>query len=162
MPKITPCLWFDGNGEQAAEFYVSVFKNSKILSTSRYTQEGNETHHQPAKSVMTVEFELDGQKYIALNAGPMFKFNEAISFQVDCKTQEEVDYYWEKLSANGGNTSRCGWLKDQFGVSWQVVPSIMPQLMVGPDTEKVSRVVAAVMKMMKLDIAALQKAANGE
>ncbi len=130
MPKIqriAPCLWFDDQGEDAAEYYVSIFKNSRIGTIGRYGEAGQEIHGRPPGSVMIVEFELDGQKFTALNGGPLFKFSEAISFQISCETQEEVDYYWEKLTAGGDeNAQQCGWLKDKFGLSWQVVPTIVP------------------------------------
>ena len=161
--KIAPCLWFDGQAEEAAKFYTGIFKNSKILSTSRFGEAGKDIHQQPVGKVMAVEFELDGQVFTGLNGGPMFKFTEAISFQVSCDTQEEVDYYWDKLRAGGDkNAQQCGWLKDQFGVSWQIVPTILQQLMVGgPGSEKTQRAMAAMMKMKKLDIAELKRAYDG-
>jgi predicted 3-demethylubiquinone-9 3-methyltransferase (glyoxalase superfamily) len=153
MPKITPFLWFDTQAEEAAEFYVSIFKNSKIVKTAPYGEAGPG----PAGSVMTVAFELDGQPFIALNAGPQFKFSEAISFSVDCKTQGEVDEYWEKLSA-GGEEGPCGWLKDRYGLSWQVNPHILGEMLSDPDPAKAKRVMGAMLKMKKIDIAALEEA----
>src|SRR5262245_21480115 len=126
VKKIAPCLWFDDQAEEAANFYTSIFKNSKIINISRYGKEGFEIHGRPAGSVMTVAFELDGQKFTALNGGPVFKFNEAVSFQVSCQSQEEVDYFWGKLSEGGDkNAQQCGWLKDKYGVSWQIVPTVL-------------------------------------
>ena len=151
--KITPFLWFDGNAEDAAKFYVSVFKNAKIVTTARYGEAGPG----PKGSVMTVVFELDGARFIGLNGGPQFKFTEAVSFMIDCKTQEEVDYYWEKLSA-GGQQQPCGWLKDRFGLSWQVVPAALGEMMSDRDPAKSRRVMEAMLKMNKLDIAALRRA----
>ena len=153
--KITTFLWFNNNAEEAVNFYVSVFKNAKILQTVRYGEVGPG----PKGTVMTIDFELDGQRCMALNGGPEFKFTEAISLMVNCETQEEIDYYWEKLS-EGGQKVECGWLKDKFGLSWQVAPAILPQLFSG-DSERVDRVMAAVMKMKKLDLEELKKAAEG-
>lgn len=154
---IVPCLWFDKEAEQAAKFYTSIFSNSKIDNISYYTNEGKEIHGQQAGSVLTVEFQINGQKFTALNGGPIFKFNEAVSFQIFCETQEEIDYYWEKLT-DGGEESQCGWLKDKFGVSWQVVPSILPQLITNPAiAEKVTK---AFMQMQKFDIKTLIEAAK--
>src|SRR6185503_1285793 len=127
--KITPCLWFDKEAEDAAKFYTSIFKNSRIKSVSRYGKEGFETHGMKAGTVMTVEFELDGQSFVGLNGGPLFKFTEAVSFQVPCETQEEIDYFWSKLTAGGGSEGPCGWLKDKYGLSWQVIPTILPQML---------------------------------
>jgi predicted 3-demethylubiquinone-9 3-methyltransferase (glyoxalase superfamily) len=155
MPKITPFLWFDTQAEEAAKFYASVFPNSKILKTARYGEAGPG----PKASVMTVEFELDGQRMIALNGGPQFKFTEAISLSVDCRDQKEVDYYWSKLS-QGGRESMCGWLKDRYGLSWQVNPAILGELLSGPDAKKAKRVMEAMLKMKKIDIAALKAAAE--
>ena len=155
MQKITPFLWFDTQAEEAAKFYASIFPNSKILKTARYGEAGPG----PKGSVMTVEFELDGQRMIALNGGPHFKFTEAISLSVDCKDQKEVDHYWTKLS-QGGQESQCGWLKDRYGLSWQVNPAILGQLLAGPDAKKAKRVMEAMLKMKKLDIAALKAAAE--
>ena len=156
MPKITPFLWFDNQAEEAANFYVSIFKNSKIVNVSRYGEAGPG----PKGSAMTVVFQLDGQEFIALNGGPHFKFTEAISFSVDCKTQQEVDEYWEKLSA-GGKPGQCAWLKDKYGLSWQIVPSILGQLLGDKDPQKSKRAMEAMLKMTKLDIAALQRAYEG-
>ena len=156
MQKITPFLWFDNNAEEAANFYVSIFKNSRLLKVARYSDAGPG----PKGTVMTVEFELDGQEFVALNAGPTFKFTEAISFVVNCETQEEVDYYWEHLS-EGGEKSHCGWLKDKFGLSWQVTPTILGKLMADKDQQKASRVMQAMLKMDKLDIEPLQHAYEG-
>ena len=158
--KINPCLWFDTEAEEAAKFYCSVFKNSRISKVSRYVNEGQEIHGKPAGSVMAVEFELDGQKFAALNGGPQFKFDEAISFQVHCKDQAEVDYFWDKLSA-GSKEVACGWLKDRFGLSWQVVPGVLYDMLMDPDQEKVKRVTKAFLRMKKFDIAALKRAFDG-
>ena len=155
MQKITPFLWFDNNAEEAIKFYTTVFKDSKIKQTSRFGEGGPGADGK----FMTGTFELNGQEFMALNAGPAFKFTEAISFFVSCKTQEEVDYYWEKLS-EGGEKSRCGWLKDKFGLSWQIVPTILGELMHGPDPAKLKKVVDAMMKMDKLDIEKLKQAAT--
>jgi predicted 3-demethylubiquinone-9 3-methyltransferase (glyoxalase superfamily) len=151
MNKITPFLWFDYQAEEAMNFYVSVFKNSKAGQVSRG----------PDGKVFTVTFNLDGQEFMALNAGPQFKFNEAISFFVDCKTQEEVDYYWTTLSTDGGEESMCGWVKDKFGLWWQIVPSVLGELMNDPDPEKAQRVTQAMLKMRKIDIAGLRQAYDG-
>ena len=158
--KITPCLWFDTQAEAAANFYVSVFKNAKIESVSRYTDVGQEIHGKVAGSVMVVAFEIEGQRFVALNGGPRFTFDEAISFQVHCETQDEIDYYWASLSA-GGSESMCGWLKDKFGLSWQVVPSVLPDMLMDPDPEKVQRVTHTFLQMTKFDIAALHRAYAG-
>jgi predicted 3-demethylubiquinone-9 3-methyltransferase (glyoxalase superfamily) len=155
---IAPCLWFDGKAEEAAKFYVGIFPNSKILQISHYPSEGQDVHHQPAGRVMTVELELDGHHFTALNAGPEFKFSEAISFQIFCETQKEIDSYWEKLSAGGDpQAQQCGWVKDRFGVSWQIVPTIIREQMAG-DPKKYARAFKAMLSMKKLDIAALRKA----
>jgi predicted 3-demethylubiquinone-9 3-methyltransferase (glyoxalase superfamily) len=159
MQKITPCLWFDKNAKEAVKFYTSIFKNSKILNISRYTEAGYEVHHMAAGTVLTVEFELNGQTFTALNGGPVFKFNEAISFQVSCASQQEVDYYWEKLSEGGDRSAQqCGWLKDKFGVSWQVVPKILGELL--KDGKKADKVMQALLQMKKLDVKRLQEAAG--
>lgn len=147
--QITPCLWFDSRGEEAANFYVSIFPNSSIGAISRYGKEGFEFHGKPEGTAMTIDFKLNGQDYTALNAGPQFKFSEAVSFQVFCETQEDIDYYWSKLT-EGGEESQCGWLKDKFGFSWQIVPDILPKLMTDP--AKAGRVTAAFLKMKKFDI----------
>jgi predicted 3-demethylubiquinone-9 3-methyltransferase (glyoxalase superfamily) len=160
MQKITPHLWFDKEAEEAANFYVSIFKNSKIVNVSRYGEAGQEVHGQAPGTAMTVEFELNGQRFLALNAGPVFKFNEAISFLIDCEDQAEVDYYWEKLSAVP-ESEQCGWLKDKYGLSWQVVPRQLSELLAGADREAADRTMAALLKMKKLDIAALKQAAQG-
>lgn len=157
MSKITPFLWFDNNAEEAVQLYTSIFKNSRILQTSRYGEAGPG----PRGSVMTIRFELNGQEFMALNGGPHFKFNEAISFVVNCETQKEVDDYWEKLTGGGGKEVQCGWLKDKYGLSWQIVPAILGQLISDKDPEKAKRVTQAMMKMVKLDIEALKKAHQG-
>ena len=156
--RITPFLWYDTQAEEAANFYVSVFKNSKVLSVVRYGDVGPG----PKGSVMTVEFELEGQKFVGLNGGPHFKFTEAVSFAISCETQAEVDYFWEKLTADGGKESQCGWLKDKYGLSWQVVPIRAIELLKDKDTAKSQRVMQAIMPMKKIDIATLEKAAAGE
>jgi predicted 3-demethylubiquinone-9 3-methyltransferase (glyoxalase superfamily) len=153
--QFTLCLWFDNQAEEAARFYTSLFKNSKIESTSRYGKEGFEIHGQPEGTAMTVSFTINGQSFTALNGGPVFKFNEAISIQVFCDTQEEIDHYWSKLS-EGGEESQCGWLKDKYGLSWQVIPSILPELM--SDPERSGRVTEAFLKMKKFDIEKLKRA----
>jgi len=155
MPRITPCLWFDTNGEEAAQFYASIFPNSKILTVTHYSDDGP----QQAGSVLTVEFELDGQRFTALNGGPQFTFTEATSLQVLCDDQDEVDYYWERLS-EGGEKGPCGWLKDRFGFSWQVFPTAVPRLLDKSDPERAARVLAAIMKMGKIEIAELERAAQ--
>ena len=160
--RITPCLWFDDQAEEAAKFYTSIFPNSKVVAVTRYGEVGHEIHGQPAGSVMTVEFELGGHTFTALNGGPVFKFNEAISFQVICDTQEEIDYFWEKLSAGGDpKAQQCGWLKDRFGVSWQVVPHGMAEMLRDPGSQGAQRAMTAVLRMKKLDIAELKRAYAG-
>ena len=160
--RITPCLWFDSQGEEAANFYTSIFRNSKIGKVSRYTEAGREVHGRPPGSAMTVEFELDGQPFTALNGGPVFKFTEAISFQIDCETQEEVDHYWDKLSEGGDpSAQQCGWLKDTFGVSWQVVPRVLGKRLSDPDPAKAGRVMEAMLPMKKIDIAEIERAYAG-
>ena len=154
MTTITPCLWFDTEGEEAARFYASIFPNSKVGEITHYGRGASTTG-----TVMTVEFELDGQPFIALNGGPDFTFSEAISFQVSCKTQEEVDSYWDSL-AEGGEEGPCGWLKDKYGVSWQITPTALPRLLSDPDTEKAQRVMAVMLEMKKIDIDALKRAAD--
>jgi predicted 3-demethylubiquinone-9 3-methyltransferase (glyoxalase superfamily) len=154
MQKITPCLWFDTEGEDAAKFYASIFPNSKITEVARYGSAGPRAEG----SVMTVAFELDGEQFIALNGGPDFKFNEAISLSVDCEDQEEVDRYWDALT-DGGEPGPCGWLKDRYGVSWQIVPKILTELIADPDREKSQRVMSAMLKMGKIEIAELEQAA---
>jgi predicted 3-demethylubiquinone-9 3-methyltransferase (glyoxalase superfamily) len=157
MRRITPCLWYDGNAEDAANFYISVFRNSKITEISRYGDAGP----LPKGTVLTVAFELDGQPFTALNGGPQYKFTEAVSFQIYCETQDEIDHYWNSLLARGGVESVCGWLKDRFGLSWQIVPSRMIELMQSPDPAKSRRVMEAMFKMRKIDLATLEAAANG-
>ena len=157
--KITPCLWFDHEAEAAARFYTSIFKHSKITTVSRYPEVGQEVHGKPPGSVMVVAFELEGQSFTGLNGGPHFKFNEAVSFQIECATQEEVDYYWEKLTEGGDpNAQQCGWLKDKFGLSWQIIPKVLPELLSDCATIKSQRVFQAMLQMKKLDIAGLQRA----
>ena len=157
MQKIAPFLWFDNHAEDAVKFYVSIFRNSKIGSITRYEEEAAKASGRPEGSVMTVAFELAGQEFVALNGGPLFKFSEAISFVVNCETQEEVDHFWEKLSA-GGQEVQCGWLKDRFGVSWQVVPTVLGEMLQDKDREKSKRVMAAMLKMKRINIEALKKA----
>ena len=159
--EIAPCLWFDTEAEEAAKFYVSVFKNSKINTVARYPNEGQEIHGKPAGSVMVVDFEIAGQKFVALNGGPQFTFDEAISFQVYCESQEEVDYFWSRLTEGGGE-GPCGWLKDRFGLSWQVVPVALLEMMLDRDASKSARVMNAFMQMKKFDIEALKRAYEGE
>jgi len=159
--KLTPCLWFDHQAEDAARFYCGIFPNARIVNTTRYTSAGFEFHGKPAGSVMTVSFELDGQPFVGLNGGPVFQFNEAISFQIGCADQAEVDHYWSKLGAGGDPAAQqCGWLKDQFGVSWQVVPYLLTELLQQPDAGKAQRVTQAMLQMKKLDIDALARAAR--
>lgn len=159
MQKITPCLWFDDKAEEAAKFYTSIFKDSKVGNVTRYGKEGYEIHGREAGSVLTVDFEIEGQKFVALNGGPIFKFNEAISFQVHCETQKEVDYYWERLSEGGDEQAQqCGWLKDKYGVSWQITPIVLEKMLQDKDTEKSDRVMKALLQMRKLDITALLQA----
>jgi predicted 3-demethylubiquinone-9 3-methyltransferase (glyoxalase superfamily) len=162
MDRIAPCLWFDHQAEEAATFYVSVFKNSKIIAVSRYTRAGVEIHHRPAGSVMTVEFELDGQRFMALNGGPVFTFNEAVSLQVFCDTQQDIEYYWDKLSHGGDpQAQQCGWLKDRYGLSWQVVPEMMDELFADAESPAAQRTMEAMPQMKKLDIAELRRAYDG-
>ena len=159
MHRIAPCLWFDHQAEEAATFYVSIFENSKIRAVSRYTRAGFETHHRPAGSVMTVDFELDGERFTALNGGPAFTFNEAISFQVFCETQQDIDYYWDKLSQGGDpKAQQCGWLKDRYGVSWQVVPRLMSDLFQDHTSGTAQRAMEAMLRMKKINIAELERA----
>lgn len=159
MQRISPFLWFDNNAEEAAKFYTTVFKNSKIKRITRYTKEGYEIHGKEAGSVMVVEFEIEGQTFAALNGGPVFKFNEAVSFVIHCETQEEVDYYWQKLSEGGDERAQqCGWLKDKFGVSWQIVPTILIEMLQDNDTKKSERVMRALLQMKKIDIKILKEA----
>ena len=161
MQKITPFLWFNDNAEEAVKFYTSIFKKSKIGKIARYDEAGEKVAGRPAGSVMTIEFEIEGQDFIALNGGPHFKFNEAVSFVVSCKTQTEVDYYWNKLSA-GGKEVQCGWLQDKFGLSWQIVPTILGELMSDKDPVKSQRVMETMLKMVKLDINKLKAAYAGK
>lgn len=158
MPKITPCLWFDTEAEDAANLYTAIFPNSRITDISRYGDAGP----REAGMVITVSFELDGQEFMGLNGGPQFTFDEAISFTVSCGSQEEVDEYWDRLTANGGEESQCGWLKDRFGVSWQIVPTRLSELLGDPDPARAQRAMQAMLQMRKIDIAALEKAAAGE
>ncbi|HXH75596.1 MAG TPA: VOC family protein [Bacteriovoracaceae bacterium] len=160
MKPMSTCLWFDGQAEEAARFYLSVFENGKIGRISYYPDEGQEIHRQKAGTVMTVEFEVNGQKFLGLNGGPEFKFDEAISFVISCDSQDEIDNYWNKLTQNGGKESLCGWLKDRFGVSWQIVPTVLADMMADPDKEKSGRVMKAFMQMKKFDIKALKAAYN--
>jgi predicted 3-demethylubiquinone-9 3-methyltransferase (glyoxalase superfamily) len=160
--RITPCLWFDDNAEEAANFYVALFPNSKLGDINRYGKEGHEIHGRPEGSVMTVEFTIDGNPFVALNGGPHFEINEAVSFMIDCESQKEVDYYWEKLTADGGEEQPCGWVKDKFGVSWQVNPVVVSKLLKDKDKAKAGRVMNALLKMKKPDIAKLEKAAAGK
>ena len=157
MSNITPCLWFDAQAEEAANFYVSIFPNSKVGRIARYTEVGPG----PAGAAVTVEWTLDGQDYCGINGGPQFPFTEAVSLSIDCQDQAEVDYYWEKLLGDGGRESQCGWLKDKFGFNWQVVPRRLVELMTDRDPEVVKRVTAAMLKMVKLDVATLEAAARG-
>ena len=160
--KIAPCLWFDDEAEPAAAFYTGIFPNSRIGTVLRYSEVGQEFHGKPAGSVMTVAFELDGLTFTALNGGPLFRFNEAVSLQVYCETQQEIDHYWKKLSAGGDeNAQQCGWLKDRYGLSWQIVPLALLDMLQGPAPEKSQRAMAALFQMKKLDIAALQRAYAG-
>ncbi|MBX3020666.1 MAG: VOC family protein [Bdellovibrionales bacterium] len=161
MKKMSTCLWFDSQAEEAAKFYISVFKNGSIGHIARYGKEGFEFHGQPEGSVMSVEFEVNGECFMALNGGPIFKFNEAISLIVNCETQEEIDDYWQKLTADGGQEVQCGWLKDKFGLSWQITPMVLDKMMKSPDKAKTERVVKAYMQMKKFNIAALERAFEG-
>jgi predicted 3-demethylubiquinone-9 3-methyltransferase (glyoxalase superfamily) len=162
VQRITPCLWFDDQAEAAAEFYTSIFKNSRIVKIARYGEAGREAHGRPPGSVMTVAFELDGQAFTALNGGPIFKFNEALSLQINCETQEEVDYYWSKLSKGGDDKAQqCGWLKDKYGLSWQVVPRVLVEMISDSDPQKAGRVMEAMIKMKKIDIAQVKRAYAG-
>ena len=160
--KIAPCLWFDHQAEEAARFYVSIFKNSKIVSVARYSKAGYEVHHRPEGSVMVVDFEIEGQSFTALNGGPQFTFTEAISLQINCETQEEVDYYWDKLSQGGDPKAQvCGWLKDKYGLSWQVVPTVMVEMMKDHKSPKAQRAMEAMLRMKKIDIKELERAVAG-
>jgi len=162
VQKISPCLWLDGNGEEAARFYVSIFKNSRMGAITRFGKEGFEIHGRPAVSVMTVNFVLDGQEFTGLNGGPLFKFNQAISLVVNCDSQAEIDHYWEKLGAGGDpQAQQCGWLKDKYGLSWQIVPTALQEMYKAGVSAKSERAMKAMLQMKKLDIAALQKAYDG-
>jgi predicted 3-demethylubiquinone-9 3-methyltransferase (glyoxalase superfamily) len=161
LQKITPCLWFDTEAEEAAQFYVSVFEDSRILRVLHYTEAGYEIHGKPARTVLTVEFEISGERLTALNGGPQFKFSEAISLEVNCETQQEIDYYWDKLS-NGGEKGYCGWLKDRYGLSWQVTPIILAEMLSDPDQDKCTRVTNAFLQMKKFKIRDLEKAFSGK
>jgi predicted 3-demethylubiquinone-9 3-methyltransferase (glyoxalase superfamily) len=163
MQKISPCLWFDNNAEEAVNFYTAIFKNAQVGNVTRYGKEGYEIHKKKEGSVMTIDFEIEGQKFLALNGGPIFKFNEAISFQIFCDTQEEIDYYWYKLGEGGDkNAQVCGWLKDKYGVSWQVVPVTLIKMLQDKNSKKTERVMKAMLQMSKLDINALTKAYQEE
>jgi predicted 3-demethylubiquinone-9 3-methyltransferase (glyoxalase superfamily) len=163
IQKVTPFLWFDDQAEEAARFYTSVFKNSRIGRMTRYGKEGYEIHGRPEGMVMVVEFEIEGQTFTALNGGPAFKFNEAVSFQVNCETQEELDYYWEGLSEGGDRQAQqCGWLKDKYGLSWQVVPTALAELVGDPASEKSQRAMKAMLQMKKIDIGAIKRAYEGK
>jgi predicted 3-demethylubiquinone-9 3-methyltransferase (glyoxalase superfamily) len=164
MQKITPFLWFDDQAEEAVKFYTSIFKNSKVGRILRYGEEAAKVSQtgRPVGSVLTIEFEIEGQKFTALNGGPAFKFNESISFVVNCDTQKEVDYFWEKLTADGGQESQCGWLKDKFGVSWQVVPRALIEMLRDKDSEKSERVMKAMLQMQKINIKTLEEAYEGK
>jgi predicted 3-demethylubiquinone-9 3-methyltransferase (glyoxalase superfamily) len=162
MQRISPCLWFDDQAEAAAGFYTAIFRNSRIVNISRYGEAGREVHGKPPGTVLTVAFELDGHAFTALNGGPVFKFNEAISFQVNCQTQDEVDYYWAKLSEDGDERAQqCGWLKDKYGVSWQVVPTVLVDMLLDRDVEKSGRAMKAMLGMKKIDIEELRRAYAG-
>jgi predicted 3-demethylubiquinone-9 3-methyltransferase (glyoxalase superfamily) len=162
IQRITPFLWFDSQAEEAARFYTQIFKDSKIMSVSRYGEAGAEASGRPKGTVMTVAFQLEGQEFVALNGGPYFKFTEAISFVVNCESQEEVDYYWEKLSDGGDEKAQqCGWLKDKYGLSWQVVPTVLTGLVNDPDPQRSQRAMKAMLQMKKIDIAALKRTSEG-
>ena len=162
LQKITPCLWFDDRAEEAAEYYVSIFRNAKLCEISRYPEVGKEHHGHEAGSVMTVAVELDGQRYTLMNGGPLFQFSPAVSFQINCESQEEIDYFWDRLAEGGAPEAQaCGWLSDKFGVSWQVVPTILTAMIIDPDPEKRNHVMTALLQMKKLDIAGLKKAYAG-
>lgn len=162
MQKITPFLWFDSNAEEAVNFYVSIFKNSKVGKVTRYDEASSKAAGRPEGSVMTMEFQLEGQNFSAINGGPHFKFTEAISFVVDCETQEEVDYFWGKLTADGGQESQCSWLKDKYGLSWQITPRVLIEMIGDQDPQKAQRVMEAMLQMKKIDIATLKRAYDGE
>jgi predicted 3-demethylubiquinone-9 3-methyltransferase (glyoxalase superfamily) len=160
--RLTPCLWFENQAEEAANYYVGIFRNSRIIAITRYSSAGQEFHHRPPGSVMVVSFELDGHSFTALNGGPLFTFNEAVSFQVNCETQEEIDYYWERLTADGDpKAQQCGWLKDRFGLSWQVVPAGMEEMLKNAESPGAQRAMNAMMQMKKIHMNALQQAYDG-
>jgi predicted 3-demethylubiquinone-9 3-methyltransferase (glyoxalase superfamily) len=161
LQKIVPHFWFEKQAEEAANYYVSIFKNSRVGKISRYGKEGFEIHHMPEGTVMTIEFTLEGQKFLGLNGGPLFKFNESVSFVVNCETQDEIDHYWDKLTEGGDkNSQQCGWLKDKFGLSWQVVPTRLSELMNNADPKKSGAVMKALLQMKKIDIGKLEEAAS--
>ena len=162
MQKITPFLWFDNQAEEAAKFYTTVFKNSKVGRILRYDETSAKTAGRPAGSVLTIEFEIGGQKFTALNGGPQFKFNESVSFVVNCETQNEIDYFWEKLTAGGGQESECGWLKDKFGLSWQITPTVLIDMLNDKDPKKAGQVMKAMMQMQKIEINKLKAAYAGK
>jgi predicted 3-demethylubiquinone-9 3-methyltransferase (glyoxalase superfamily) len=162
IQRFSTCLWFDGQAEEAAKYYTGIFKNSRIIRTAHYGKEGQEIHKQKPGSVLTVEFELDGQRFLALNGGPEFKFNEAVSIMINCETQQEIDYYWGKLSNGDPKSEQCGWLKDKFSLSWQVYPIAMAEMIADPDVKKADRVMKVMMKMKKLDIEKLEEAYHGK
>jgi predicted 3-demethylubiquinone-9 3-methyltransferase (glyoxalase superfamily) len=163
IQRISPCLWFDHQAEEAAKFYTGIFPNSRIVTVARYGKAGQEIHGRPPGSVMVVAFDLDGQPFTALNGGPIFKFNEAVSLQVHCETQGEIDFYWEKLGAGGDpQAQQCGWLKDRYGLSWQIVPTLMDELFKGEATPRSERAMSAMLQMKKLDLAALKRAYEGK
>ena len=162
MQKLSTCLWFDSNAEEAVAFYTTIFKNSKIKDITHYAEAGKELHGKPAGTVLTIAFELEGREFIALNGGPMFKFTEAISLSINCETQEEMDYYWQRLSQGGDEQAQqCGWLKDKYGLSWQIVPTRLNELLADPDKERAGRAMQAMLQMRRLDVAALEAAAEG-
>jgi predicted 3-demethylubiquinone-9 3-methyltransferase (glyoxalase superfamily) len=162
LQKITPCLWFDDRAEEAAEYYVGIFRNAKLCEISRYPEVGKEHHGHEAGTVMTVAVELDGQRFTLMNGGPQFQLSPAVSFQINCESQDEIDYFWDRLSEGGAPEAQaCGWLADKFGLSWQVVPTILPSMIIDPDPEKCNRVMTALLQMKKLDIAGLKKAYAG-
>ena len=163
MQKVTPCLWFDSQAEEAVKFYVSIFKNSKIGTVTRYGEAGAEASGMPKGTVMTVTFQLEGQEFMALNGGPVFKFNEAISLIVNCETQEELDRFWEKLSEEGDEKAQqCGWLKDRYGLSWQIVPAALGEMLQDKDPRKTENVMKALLQMKKIDMKALEQAYEGQ
>lgn len=161
--SITPNLWFSDQAEEAVNFYLGIFKNSRILHTTRYSKVGNEVHHMPEGTILTIDFELDGNRFVALNGGPIYTFSEGVSFIISCNTQQEIDHYWNSLTAGGDpKAQQCGWLKDKFGLSWQVVPESLVSMMTHPDTSRSQRVMSALMQMKKIDLPLLTKAFNGE